>query len=103
MPIHEYECKVCNTVTERFFKTYDAVQKTVDCWNCGFTAGKRISRCNIGPSYTSSSSEHYLGEMQALHCNAAMEIHDDGSVTMHNTKVKGLDIIPTIDRKGKLN
>ena len=49
MPVHEYKCKICGTVTSKLFRNSD-IPDSLECGNCGFPASKILSKFNIGHS-----------------------------------------------------
>jgi len=46
MPIHEYKCKVCGSITSKLFRD-SGVPNSLECMNCGLPAYKIPSRFNI--------------------------------------------------------
>lgn len=58
MPMYEYECEICGSVTSKLFRNSD-IPDSLKCGNCGFPAYKILSRFNIGSSigYDRNSSD----------------------------------------------
>ena len=51
MPIYEYQCDSCDTITEEF-EFYTKIHKTIECSFCGLDAKKIISSTQNYQSYT---------------------------------------------------
>jgi len=51
MPIYEYQCDSCDTITEEF-EFYTAIHKTIECSSCGSDAKKIISSTQNYQPYT---------------------------------------------------
>ena len=67
MPLYEYQCGICNAITEIRHEYSDDVPKTIDCLICGYPAGRILSSFNIGSTSRRNSSEipYSIGTVKA--------------------------------------